>query len=42
MQNLRNGRSERRLAMVDVTHRPHVQVRLVPLELLLRHVGLFL
>ena len=37
MQHLGNGRSERRLAVIDVTHRPHVQVRLVPLKLLLGH-----
>src|SRR5581483_11452150 len=39
MQHLRDRSSERRLPVVDVTHRPHVQMRLVPLELLLGHVS---
>jgi len=36
-QHLGDGRSQRRLAVVDVTHRPHVQVRLRTLKLRLGH-----
>ena len=36
-QHLCNGRGQRRLAVVDVTNRADVDVRLVALELLLRH-----
>jgi hypothetical protein len=36
-QRLGNRRRQRRLAMVDVTHRPNVHMRLVALELLLAH-----
>src|SRR6185437_10499424 len=37
VQDLGDGRSQRRLAVVDVAHRADVDVGLVPLELLLRH-----
>ena len=36
-QRLGNRRRQRRLPVIDVTHRPHVHVRLVPLELRLAH-----
>ena len=36
-QNLRDRRRQRRLAMVHVTNRPNVAVRLRPLKLFLRH-----
>jgi hypothetical protein len=36
-QNLGDGRGQGRLAMVDVTDGADVDMRLVPLELLLRH-----
>ena len=36
-QDFRDGSRQRRLAMVDVTDRPDVEVRLGPLEFLLRH-----
>jgi hypothetical protein len=36
-QDLGDGRRQGRLAVVDVTDRADVDVRLVPLELLLRH-----
>jgi hypothetical protein len=36
-QNLGDRRRQRRLAVVDVTDRPDVAVRLVPLEFRLRH-----
>src|SRR5215475_2746722 len=36
-QDLRDRRRQRRLAMVHVTDRPDVAVRLVPLKLRLRH-----
>ena len=36
-QHLGDRRRQRRLPMVDVAHRPHVQMRLVPIELLLGH-----
>jgi hypothetical protein len=36
-EHLRDGRGQRRLAMVDVTDGPDVDMRLVALELLLRH-----
>jgi hypothetical protein len=39
---LRDRRRQRRLAVVDVTDRPDVHMRLVPLELRLRHLGLLL
>ena len=34
-----DGRGERRLSVVDMADRPHVDVRLVPDEFLLRHTG---
>src|SRR6185437_4420272 len=37
VQDLRDGRGQRRLAMVDVTDGADVDVRLGPLELRLRH-----
>ena len=37
VQHLRDRRRQRRLPMVNMTNRPNVQMRLVPLELLLRH-----
>jgi hypothetical protein len=37
-QHLGDGSGQRRLAMVDVTDGPDVDVRLVALELLLRHL----
>jgi hypothetical protein len=37
LAHLRDRRRQGRLAVVDVPHRPHVQVRFVPLKLLLRH-----
>ena len=36
-QRLRNRRRQRRLPMVDMTHRPNIHMRLVALELLLTH-----
>ena len=36
-QHLRDRRRQRRLAMIDMTNRPDVAVRLVPLKLRLRH-----
>src|SRR5437867_2740874 len=39
-QHLRDRRRQRRLAMVNVTNRPDVHVRLRALEFLLRHVPL--
>ena len=39
VQHLRDGRRQRRLAMVDVTDGADVDVRLGPLELRLRHWG---
>src|SRR6185295_1902552 len=41
-QHLRDGSGQRRLAVVDVTDRADVDMRLVALELLLRHFGLLL
>jgi hypothetical protein len=41
-QDCRDGSGQRRLAMVDVTDGPDVDVRLVALELLLRHFSLLL
>ena len=38
-QNLRDRRRQRRLAMVNMTNRPNVAVRLIPLKLFLRHRG---
>jgi len=35
--DLRQRRRQRRLAVVDVTDRPHVHVRFRPIEFLLRH-----
>src|SRR5215218_1291199 len=40
MQHLGDRRRERGLAMVDMTHRANVQMRLGPLKLLLRHARL--
>ena len=34
---LRDRRRQRRLAVIDVPHRPHIQMWLVPLKFLLRH-----
>src|SRR5580658_6489583 len=39
-QHLRDRRRQRRLPVVDMPDRPHVQVRLAALEFLLRHVSL--
>jgi hypothetical protein len=36
-QHLRDRRRQRRLPMVNMTNRSNVQMRLVPLELLLGH-----
>jgi hypothetical protein len=36
-QHLRNRRRQRRLAMVNVTNRPYVAVRLIPIKFLFRH-----
>jgi hypothetical protein len=36
-QHLRDGRRQRRLAMVDVTNRPDVAVRLIAIKFLFRH-----
>src|SRR4051794_26430562 len=41
-QDLRDCRRQRRLSMVDVTNGSDVDVRLIPLELLLRHLRLLL
>src|SRR6185295_19238507 len=41
-ENLGDGRGQRGLAMVDMTDGPYVDVRLVPLELLLGHCDLLL
>ena len=38
VEDLGDGGSQRRLAVVDVTHRPDIEVRLGPLELRLAHV----
>jgi hypothetical protein len=37
LQYLRDGRRQRGLAMIDVTNRPHVAVRLVAIKFLFRH-----
>ena len=37
LADLRDRRRQRRLPVVDVPHRPHVHMRLVPLKFLLRH-----
>ena len=37
LQHLGNRRRQRGLAMVDVTNRPHIAVRLVPIKFLFRH-----
>ena len=42
VQHLRDGGGQRRLAVVDVTDRADVDVRLSPLELSLGHGGLLL
>jgi hypothetical protein len=39
-QHLGDRRRQSRLAMVNVTNRPNIHVRLCPLELLLRHISL--
>jgi hypothetical protein len=39
-QNLRDRRRQRRLAMINVTNRPYVAVRLIPLKLFFRHFPL--
>src|ERR1035437_852186 len=38
LQDLSDGRRQRRLAMVDVTNRPYVAVRLCPLKFFFRHL----
>jgi hypothetical protein len=38
LQYLRDGRRQRGLAMIDVTNRPHVAVRLVAIKFLFRHI----
>jgi hypothetical protein len=37
LQHLRDRRRQRRLAMVNVTNRPHVAVRLITIKFLFRH-----
>src|SRR5580704_4366633 len=37
LQNLRDGRRQRGLAMVNVTNRPHIAVRLIAIKFLFRH-----
>jgi hypothetical protein len=37
LQNFRDRRRQRRLAMVDVTNRPYVAVRLCPFKFFFRH-----
>jgi hypothetical protein len=37
LQNFRDGRRQRGLAVVDVTNRPHVAVRLITIKFLFRH-----
>ena len=39
-QHLGDGRRQRRLAMVNVTNRPYVAVRLIALKFLFRHISL--
>jgi hypothetical protein len=39
-QHLGDGRRQRGLAMVNVTNRPDVAVRLITLEFLFRHISL--
>jgi hypothetical protein len=39
VEDLGDGRGQRGLAVVDVTHRAHVEVRLRAVELLLRHMS---
>jgi hypothetical protein len=38
LQHLSDGRRQRRLAMVDVTNRPYVAVRLIPFKFFFRHL----
>ncbi len=38
-QHLRNRRSQRRLPMINMTHGPHIHMRLITLKLLLSHSG---
>jgi hypothetical protein len=38
LQNFGDSRRQRGLAMVDVTNRPHVAVRLIPIKFLFRHI----
>jgi hypothetical protein len=40
MQHLGDRRRQGRLAMIDMTHRPNIQMRLRPLKPLLRHARL--
>jgi hypothetical protein len=40
-QHLGDGRRQGRLAMIDVTDRPHIHVRLIPFKFLFRHCSLF-
>jgi hypothetical protein len=40
LQHLGDGRRQRGLAMVNVTNRPYVAVRLIPLKFLFRHISL--
>jgi hypothetical protein len=37
LQYLGDRRRQRRLAMIDVTNRPDIAVRLIPLKLFFRH-----
>ncbi|MEY2411769.1 MAG: hypothetical protein QOD84_375, partial [Acidobacteriaceae bacterium] len=41
-QHFRDGRRQRGLAMINVTNRPNVAVRLVPFKFLFRHFVLLL
>jgi hypothetical protein len=38
LQNLRDRRRQRRLAVIDVTNRPYVAVRLIAIKFFFRHV----
>jgi hypothetical protein len=42
LQHLRDRRRQRRLAMVNVTNRPNIHVRLAAVKFLFRHDVLFL
>jgi hypothetical protein len=41
-QYLRDRRRQRSLAVVDVTNRPYIAVRLIPIKLFFRHFALVL